>query len=499
MLEVVAGRFETGTTRYGDLGLQSIGGKWREGRAGTSMANLDPYSGEVLMTIKLANRDDLDEAFKSAAKVQREWAAALPAERASVFRRAAAIIEERREEIVSWLIREAGSTRIKAEMECQAVLAMTWEASSFPYQVEGRILPIDLPGKESRVYRKPIGVVGVISPWNFPMYLTHRSAAAALALGNGVVIKPADDTPVTGGLLLARILEEAGLPAGLLNVVVGAVDEIGDAFTLHPVPRFISFTGSTRVGKHIGSLAMTGDALKAVALELGGNAPLVVLDDADLDQAVGAAVFGRFLHQGQICMSVNRIIVDASLHDKFAERFVERARSLRVGDPDDPLTVIGPVINKRQLKGMLQKIEEAKAAGMRQVLGGAPAGLVLPPQVFLDVDNASDFAQSEMFGPIAPIIRANGEEEALRFANDTQYGLSSAVFTRDEARGLRFALRVQAGMTHINDMSVNDFPNNMFGGEKNSGLGRFGGEWVVSEFTTDHWITIQHTPREYAF
>jgi aldehyde dehydrogenase (NAD+) len=484
---------------YVSLGKQFISGRWRDGRAGRSLADLDPYKGSEILSIALANREDLDEAFAAAAKAQHDWDVALPGEKAAVFRRAATIMEERHEEIVSWLIRESGSTRVKSEMEWQATWAMTLEAASFPYRVEGRILPIDVPGKESRVYRRPLGVVGVISPWNWPMYLTHRSVAAALAVGNGVVVKPADDTPITGGLLMAAVLEEAGLPKGLLNVVVGSIAEIGDAFTLHPTPRFISFTGSTRVGKHIGSLAVTGEHLKRVALELGGNAPLIVLDDADIDLAVNAAVFGRFLHQGQICMSVNRIIVDTGIYDEFAKKFVQRVKGLKYGDPNDPDTAIGPVINQRQLDGMVSRIKEARSGGLKEVLGGKPEGLVLPPHVFVDVENGTEFAQAEQFGPIVPLIRADGEAGALRLANDTQFGLSSAVFTRDEGRGLRFALQVQAGMTHINDMSVNDSPNNPFGGEKNSGIGRFGGDWIIAEFTTDHWITVQHQARTYPF
>ncbi len=499
MLDTLTKSLDTYPAPYDGLDTQFIAGRWCDGQAGTSLANANPYSGAVLMSIKLASRDDLDAAFRSAAKVQREWAGSLPGERAGVFRRAAGIIEQRHEEIVSWLVREAGSTRIKAEMEWQAVLATTWEVSSYPSRVSGHILPIDVANKESRVYRKPLGVIGVISPWNFPMILTYRSVAAALALGNGVVVKPAEDTPVTGGLLIARIMEEAGLPAGLLNIVVGAVEDLGDAFTLHPVPKFISFTGSTRVGKHVGALAMGGETLKRVSLELGGNAPLVVLDDADVDQAVRAAVFGRFLHQGEVCMSVNRVIVDTSLYDAFAEQFVAHVRTLKAGDPNDPETVIGPVINQRQLTGMLRSIEQAKAAGTKQALGGDPQGLVLPPQVFLEVQNDSEFAQTELFGPIVPIIRAHGEDDALRLANETQYGLSSAVFTRDEARGLRFALQVEAGMTHINDMTLIDSPNGMFGGEKNSGIGRFGGEWIINEYTAEQWITIQHKPRSYPF
>ena len=484
---------------YADLGRQFIAGHWRDGRTNKSSPNSDPYTGQTILNIALADHTDLDDAYQAARRAQPARAPALPAERAAVFRRAATILEERKEEVVSWLIREAGSTRVKATMEWQAVLAMTHEVTSFPYRVAGRILPIDVADKESRVYRQPLGVVGVISPWTWPMYLNHRAVAAAVAVGNGVVVKPADDTPVTGGLLIAKILEEAGLPPGVLNVVVGSIEEVGDGFTLHPVPRLISFTGSTRVGKHIGSLAATGDWLKRVALELGGNAPFVVLDDADLEQAVKAAVFGRFLHQGQICMSTNRIIVDTSIYDAFAEQFVAHVQKLKVGDPNDPGTAIGPVINTKQLKGMLKGIEQARNSGSKEALGGEPQGLVLPPHVFLNVKNETALAQAEQFGPVVPLIRADGEDEALRLANATQYGLSSAVFTRDEGRGLRFALQVQAGMTHINDITVNDSPNNPFGGEKNSGVGRFGGDWIIEEFTTDHWITVQNKPRPYPF
>src|SRR5260370_2768450 len=246
----------------------------------------------------MANQGDLDEAYRAAAKAQVCWAAQLPAERAAVMLRSASIMEARHGEIIDWLIREAGSTRVKAELEWQFVHAVTLEAASFPHRMEGRILPLDEAGKESRAYRQPLWVIGVISPWNFPMYLSHRSIGPALALGNAVGVKPAEDAPVTGGLLIAKIYEEAGLPAGLLNIVIGPSKLIGDRFTLHPIPRLISFTGSTRIGRHIGGLAMSGPLMKRVALELGGNAPCVILDDADIEQAVLATLVGRFLHQG---------------------------------------------------------------------------------------------------------------------------------------------------------------------------------------------------------
>ena len=262
---------------------------------------------------------------------------------------------------------------------------------------------------------------------------------------------------------------------------------------------FISFTGSTPVGRGIARNAAESPVLKRLELELGGNSPFVVLDDADVNLAANAAVFGRFLHQGQICMSINRIIVDDAIHDDFVDLFAQRVRDLKAGNPHDEDTAIGPVINQRQLDGLRTKIENARSSRARQLVGGEPDGLVLPPHVFDDVSNDQELAKEEIFGPIAPIIRAHGEEDALRLANDTTYGLSSAVFTADVARGVAFATRVEAGMTHVNDQPVNDLANQPFGGEKNSGIGRFGGDWAVEAFTTGHWVTVQHEPRPYPF
>jgi aldehyde dehydrogenase (NAD+) len=490
---------QLGAQRYSGFNGQCINGSWRPGRRGVTIKDIDPYTGETLVEISAADVSDVDEAYESAAKAQPAWAARLPAERAGVLRRAASVMEARRDEIIDWLIRESGSARVKAELEWLIVHTSMLEHQGYAYQVAGRILPIDEPGTESRVYRVPVGVIGVISPWNWPLHLSHRSIGPAIALGNAVVVKPAADTPVTGALLLAKIYEEAGLPAGIFNVVVGKSDEIGDPFVSHAIPRFIAFTGSTAVGRHVGELAATSPIIKRIALELGGNSPLVVLHDADLDQAVPGAVFGRFLHQGQICMSANRIIVDARVHDEFVERFTAHARTLKYGNPREPDTVIGPIINQAQLKRMMEYIKTSRAAGARQLLGGDPQGLVLPPHVFVDVTNDMDIARHETFGPIAAIIKVRDEAEALRVANDTEFGLSSAVFTRDQARGERFALGLQTGMTHVNDSSVDDQPNSPFGGEKNSGVGRYGGEWIIEEFTTDRWITFRQAPRTYPF
>ena len=289
---------------------QFIAGQWRDGATGDRASDINPYTDDVVAEFNLATAEDLDEAYRAAAAAQEEWAATPPKDRAAVLRRAAEILEERRDEVIDWLVKEAGSTRIKADSEVSLAIAITQEAASFPTRVHGKIFDSNTPNRETRVYRKPVGVVGVISPWNFPLHLSQRSVAPALALGNAVVLKPASDTAVTGGTLIARVFEEAGLPAGVLSVVVGSGSEIGDAFVTHPVPRLISFTGSTAVGKQVAANAVTGDTIKKVALELGGNAPLVVLDDADLGRAVDAAIFGSFFHQGQICMIANRLIVD---------------------------------------------------------------------------------------------------------------------------------------------------------------------------------------------
>ena len=486
-------------TPYEGFDTMPINGDWRPGRSGQTAVDRNPYTKDDIVTIPLADERDVDDGYRAAAASQRGWARTRPAERQAVLRRAAAIMEDRREEIVDWLIRESGSTRIKANIEWEFTRAMTLEAATFPSRADGRIVPNDIPGKECRVYRQPVGVVGMISPWNFPLHLSNRSIAPALALGNAAVIKPASDTPVTGGLLLARIYEEAGLPPGVLNVVIGAGSAIGDYFVHHPVPRVISFTGSTAVGRHIMELAAGSAILKKVALELGGNSPLVVLDDADLDIAVNAAIFGKFLHQGQICMSVNRIIVDARVHEAFVVRLLDQVRHLKVGNPNDDDTVIGPVINEAQLKKLLEHIEKGRAEGARQVMGGDPEGLVLPPHVFVDATNEMSIAQDELFGPVVSIIEVRSEEKALEVANATPYGLSSAVVTRDVERGLRFAMRLQAGMSHVNDSPVNDIATSPFGGEKNSGLGRYNGEWAIEEFTTPHLITVQDAPISYPF
>ncbi len=462
---------------YGGFDTMPIAGEWRPGNAGRRLTDRNPYTGETLLEIPQASTDDLDAAYAAAVNAQPAWAALTPSARSSVLMQAAETMAARREEIIQWLIDESGSTRLKANLEWESTHAVMLWAAALPHSVESKIVPTDIRGKESQVRRKPVGVVGMISPWNWPLHLSNRTIAPALAVGNAVVVKPASDTPVTGGLLLAKIFEEAGLPSGLLSVIV--------------------VTGSTAVGRTIAELAAKATIIKRVDLELGGNGPFVVLADADLEQAAEAAAFGKFLHQGQICIAINRIIVEEKNYDRFVELFLDRVRSLKAGDPNDPETIVGPIINETQLERIMQLIKSARDQGAKQVLGGEPQGLVVPPHVFTNVTNEMEIATREIFGPVAPIVRVRNRSEALAVANDTEYGLAGAVFTRDMEAGMRFAGEMQVGMAHVNDQPVVDLPTAPFGGEKNSGIGRFNGTWAIEAFTTDQWVSMQHTARRY--
>lgn len=487
----------TAPTPYKDFELQFIAGEWVKGEDDSVNKDTNPYNGDTLVEIQQATEEQLNQAFEAASEAQKDWAKTLPAERTGVLNKVIQLMDDRKDEIINWLVKESGSTLIKAQIEFDIARTVTVEASTFPNRVHGEIRPSITPGKENFVFRDPVGVIALISPWNFPLHLTQRSLATAIALGNAVVLKPASDTPITGALLLAKLFEEAGLPKGVLSVVVGAGSEIGDAIVTHDIPSLVSFTGSTPVGKHIGELAFSGDYIKDVALELGGNNPFVVLKDADIDQAVKAAIFGKFLHQGQICMAINRIILEEDIHDTFVEKFKAQVEKLKVGDPSEQDTFIGPIINENQVQSLQEKIETAEKEGANLILEGSIEGQLVSPYIYTGVTPEMDLFRNEIFGPLVAIVKANDEEQALELANNTQFGLSSAVFTGDMQRGMNFAKRMQAGMTHINDMPVNDESMVPFGGVKNSGIGRFNSDQILEEFTKTHWVSFQNEPRDY--
>ncbi|MCW5625124.1 MAG: aldehyde dehydrogenase family protein [Burkholderiales bacterium] len=484
---------------YRAYGQQFIGGEWRRGRSSRTLQDVDPYTGEMLLEMSGASVDDVDDAYAAAAAAQPAWAQALPRERAELLLRAARVFEDRHDEIIDWLTREAGATRFWSQQITRHAAVCCSEAAAYAQGAAGVILPSLIRDQESHVYRKPVGIVALVTSWNSPINLTVRALAPALALGNAVVLKPASESPVSGGLIHARIFEEIGLPKGLFSVLVGASVEIGDALTGHDLADSVSFTGSTRVGRGIIAQNAGNRAMKRLGLELGGNAPVVVLDDADLDLACDAIVFGRFLHQGQICMSTNRVLVDAKVHDALVDRLAARIRALPYGDPRDPNTVVGPLMSAKAVDGVVAKIERAKADGARMIVGGPPIGNVVPPHLFVDVQPDHALPNDEIFGPVLPVIRVDDEAAALRLANATEYGLASAVFTADPTRGQRFAHGIRAGMTSINDQTVLTDIYGPFGGEKNSGLGHFNGEWIIEEFTRPHWITRQTSPRTYPF
>lgn len=314
-----------------------------------------------------------------------------------------------------------------------------------------------------------------------------------------MVIKPASDSPVTGGLLPAKIFEEAGVPKGLVNVTVGSGSEIGDYFVAHPIPGFISFTGSTPVGKNIASQAMSGKKIKQVALELGGNSPFIVLDDADIEEAAHALIVSKFMHSGQICMAANRAIVVEAVFDEFVHKVVERVKELVSGDPSDEKTVVGPIINQKQTDQIQEIIQQAKEAGATFLVEGSIKGQVVEPVVLVSEDPALEIFHQEIFGPVLPILKVKDAEAAINAANDTEYGLSSALFTKDLDKGRALANRIEAGMCHINGLTVDDQPNAPFGGEKNSGIGRFNGEWVLEEFTRVQWVTTKTGKGQFPF
>ncbi|MFB4166223.1 aldehyde dehydrogenase family protein [Alteribacillus sp. JSM 102045] len=482
---------------YEDLNKQYIAGEWREGSSKNVYENRNPFNHEVITKIKMASQQDIDEAYQSAEKVQVEWEKVSAFDKADIMENAVAIMKSRREELINLLIQETGSSFLKAKVEVDFCISITREAAGFPMRMGGELVPSLIPGKENRIYRRPLGVVGVISPFNFPLYLSIRSVAPALAAGNGVVLKPDEQTSVSGGFVVGKIFEEAGIPKGLLNIVVASIDEIGDGFVDQPIPRMISFTGSTEVGKHIGALCAKN--MKKVALELGGNNALIVLKDANIERALNSAVFGKFLHNGQICMSINRILVHKSSHDEFLDKFRTAVKNIKVGDPSNHENFIGPLINVEAVNRILSQIEKAKKQGARVVLEGKVEGNIMHPYILAADSNEIATAKNEMFGPVTTVIPFEKEEEAIQIANDTQYGLSGAVHAGSVEKGVEIAKQIKTGMIHVNDQSVNDEPLIAFGGEKDSGLGRFGGKWSLDEFTTFQWISTQHLPREYPF
>jgi benzaldehyde dehydrogenase (NAD) len=469
---------------------------WRPG-SGATITVTEPATGATLATVAEAGATDVAQACRSAAEAQRAWDAAGGAARADVLRRAADLLQERSGDVAEWIMRESGAIAGKADNEVAGSIGELREAAALALQPVGEILTPPEPGRRSYAERVPIGVVGIITPWNFPLVLALRAVAPALALGNAVVLKPDPHTPVSGGMLIAQLLADAGLPDGVLHVLPGGA-EAGEALTIHPAVGLICFTGSTKVGRLVGRLA--GEHLKKVSLELGGNNALVVFEDADLTAASSAGSWGSFLHQGQICLTTGRHLVHERIADQYLELLGARARALTVGNPMDPDVALGPIINRRQLDHVDAIVRDTLAAGATAITGATHEDLFYQPTVLAGVRPEMRAFAEEIFGPVAPVTTFASEEEALALANDTDYGLTAAIHTTDVARGMRLARQMRTGMVHVNDATVNDAPNVPFGGMGSSGNGgRFGSVANREEFTQWQWTTVRDAAQPFPF
>lgn len=474
-----------------------IGGKNVPAENGKYIETVEALTGEPVARVAAATANDARRAVDAAAAALPVWSAMAPGQRRAVLERAAALLQERIGDIVHVMGREMGATAPWCDFNVHVAQGMLTEAAAQAYAAVGETLPSDVPGLTSLTIRQPVGVVVGIAPWNAPLILGVRAIAMPLILGNTVVLKASELTPLTHAAIV-ECLCDAGAPDGVVNLVTNAPEDAADvveALIAHPRTARVNFTGSTRVGRIIAEIA--GRYLKRSVLELGGKAPQVVLGDADLDEAAGAAAFGAFMNQGQICMSTERVIVDRSVIDEFSSLLAARASQLVVGPPSDPRSQIGPLVHTGARDHVMALIEDARKKGAEVAAGGTADGLYVQPTVLLGVTPQMRIYAEESFGPVVSIIEAGGVEDAVNKANDSAYGLTASVFSADVALALEVARRIRSGMCHINSATVHDEPQVPFGGVGASGWGKFGTRAAVDEFTELRWVTIQSGSRHY--
>ena len=463
---------------------------------GGNIAVTDKASGELLFESGVANADDVAAAAKSARLAQAGWAMTPGPLRADVLRKFASLVEANAEEITTWIVRETGSIPPKAQFEIATTVREAVEAAALAGMPVGQILA-STAGRPSYARRIPIGVVGVITPWNSPFILAARAILPALVLGNAVLLKPDVQTPVSGGHLLARLMEEAGLPAGVLHVLPGGA-ETGEALVADPNVGMVSFTGSTAVGRRVGEVA--GRLLKRAALELGGNNALIVFDDADLERASSAAAFGSFFHQGQICFTAGRHLVHERVLEHYTALLTRRAAALQVGDPNRTQVHLGPMINQRQADRAMRIVSESIAQGAKVETGATADGLYFRPTVLSGVTPQMPVFSEEIFAPVAPITVFRTEDEAIELANLTEYGLVASIFTANHVRAMRVAGKLRTGIVHVNDQTVNHEIFGPIGGMGASGNGaRSGNVTSLDEYTQWQWLTLADAIPDYPF
>ncbi|GLQ77712.1 salicylaldehyde dehydrogenase [Mesorhizobium huakuii] len=480
-----------------DIGLLIDGDK-RDASGAAAYERMDPFTGKLATRAAAASVADASAAVEAAAAAFTTWSKTGPGERRALLSKAADVMASKVGEFTKLMMEETGATGPWAGFNVMLAANMLREAAAMTTQISGEIIPSDKPGTLAMAIRQPAGVCLGIAPWNAPVILGTRAIAMPLACGNTVVLKASEMCPGTHRLI-GQVLVEAGLPKGVINVVTNDPRDaaaIVEALVAHPMVKRVNFTGSTKVGRIIAELA--GRHLKPALLELGGKAPLLVLDDADIDAAVNAATFGAFMHQGQICMSTERLVVDEKIADEFVSKLAARASSLPAGDPRGHV-VLGSLISSQAADKMEELIADAVAKGAKLVAGGKRTGTVVEATLLDHVTPAMRVYAEESFGPVKPVIRVKGEDEAVRVANDTEYGLSSAVFSRDIRRAMAVAARIEAGICHINGPTVGDEAQMPFGGVKGSGYGRFGGKASIAEFTDLRWVTIEDPGQHYPF
>ena len=474
-----------------------IGGSWTAAEGGRSFETTDPWTGEPAGSAAAAGREEARAAADAAGQAFREWSTTPPSQRRELLQKAAGLLMERAPEIAGVVTQETGGTFGWGMFNCKLAAGMLGEAAAQTTAVTGEIIPSDVPGLTAMGVRQPAGVVVGIAPWNAPVILATRAVAAPLAFGNTVVLKASEVCPRTHGEVV-RAVADAGLPPGVVNLVTHeAADapEVVDELIAHPAVRRVSFTGSTRVGRMVAEKAARH--LKRALLELGGKAPLVVLADADIEEAVAAAKFGSFMHQGQICMATERIVAHRSVAPAFTEKLGERAAALKVGDPRDPETEIGPLVSRSALERVSGLVDDAVERGARVVTGGEADGPCYRPTVLSGVTAEMRIYHEESFGPVVGITSVDSPDEAVRVANDTEYGLAASVFGGHVPTALDVARQIESGICHVNGATVHDEPQMPFGGVKASGWGRFGGKAAIEEFTELRWITVQDGSRHY--
>ena len=469
---------------------------WEPG-TGAPIQDVEPATGRHIATVSGSTAEDVARAAATAKAAQPAWAETSYQERARILRKAADIYEANREEFGTWTMRETGASHSKMHHESNFAFGEILSASTLPWQPYGSLVPTVVKGRLSMIRRIPVGVVGAITPWNSPSVLGMRVVAPALALGNAVILKPDPQTPVIGGAMFEAVFREAGLPEGLLQIVVGGAD-VGEALVTDPNVNVVSFTGSTAAGRRVGELA--GARLKRVALELGGNNAFIVLDDADLAAATAAGAFSSFQFQGQVCFAAGRHIVHESVAGDYVEALRSKAEGLRMGDPYRDDVQLGPIVNEKQVRRVADIVDRSVAGGARLVIGGGHEGLFYEPTVLADVTQDLPAWTDEIFGPVAPVTTFRTDEEAIALANSSEYGLVGAVYSRSLSRGLSVANRIKAGMVHVNDGTLNDEATIPFGGTGMSGNGaRYGGEANLDNFTEWQWVTVRDEPPTFPF